>query len=290
MKLVYCIMAALMVSFAATAQVDVKKEEKDGKKKKTKSISISNQGISVDATDSTDYDYVYVGKDSTKKKIKKEKAFDFTYAAIDLGINTLQDKTDYTSAATRNFLNVPDGMKNEQLFSLRTGKSWNVNVWPVMFKARLVKTGGQKLYLSSGIGLQMYNFRFTKDISYLNNTTPEVYLDSVDFSKNKLGFTYLAIPLALTAKTKIAKGTWIVYGAGVTGGYRISSWTKQVSGLRGKEKNHDAFNFNDFNVCVTGEIGVSGVFRIYASYQLTDLHETALNQRPISIGLRFGGV
>lgn len=287
MKTVYCLMAALMISFAASAQEDGKK---DGDAKKRKSLSITNEGIKVETTDGPGKTGVYVDKDTITVKKKAEKKFEFTYAAVDLGINTLKDNTDYTSTATRNFLNVPEGMKNDQLFSLRTGKSWNVNVWPVLFKARLVKTGGQKLYVSSGIGLQMYNFRFTKDISYLNNTTPEVYKDSVQFSKNKLGFTYLAVPLALTAKTKIAKGTWIVYGAGVTGGYRISSWTKQVSGARGKEKNHDAFNFNDFNACLTGEIGVSGVFRIYASYQLTSLHETGLDQRPISIGLRFGGV
>ncbi len=287
MKLVYCLMAACMLSFAASAQEE---DKKDDSGKKRKSLSISNEGIKVESMEEDAKDGVYVRKSDSVKLKKVEKKFDFTYAAVDLGINTLQDKTDYTTAAAQGFLNVPGNMKNENLFSLRGGKSWNVNVWPVMFKARLMKTNGQKLYVSSGIGLQMYNFRFTKDISYLNNTTPEVLLDSVDFSKNKLGFTYLSVPLAITAKTKIAKGTWIVYGAGVTGGYRISSWTKQISDERGKQKNHDAFNFNDFNACVTGEIGVSGVFRIYASYQLTPLHETALTQHPFSIGLRFGGV
>lgn len=277
-----------MISFAASAQEEDKND--DGKKAKRKSLSISNEGIKVENMEEDAKDGVYVRKSDSVKLKKVEKKFDFTYAAVDIGINTLQDKTDYTSAAAQSFLNVPANMKNDQLFSLRTGKSWNVNVWPILFKARLMKTNGQKLYVSSGIGLQMYNFRFTKDISYLNNTTPEVYLDSLDFDKNKLGFTYLSVPLAFTAKTKIAKGTWIVYGAGVTGGYRISSWTKQISAERGKQKNHDAFNFNDFNACVTGEIGVSGVFRIYASYQLTSLHETALAQHPFSIGLRFGGV
>ena len=81
-----------------------------------------------------------------------------------------------------------------------------------------------------------------------------------------------------------------MYGAGVTGGYRISSWTKQISSERGKVKNHDAFNFSDFNACLTGEIGIDGIFRIYASYQVTSLHESALDQRPFCIGLRFGGV
>jgi hypothetical protein len=98
------------------------------------------------------------------------------------------------------------------------------------------------------------------------------------------------MPLNLTAKTRISKKTWLVYGAGVTGGYRISSLTKQRSNERGQQKNHDSFNFNDFNACVTGEIGISGVFRIYATYQVTALHNTALDQHPLCIGLRFGGV
>ena len=287
MKLVYCLMAACMVSFATTAQEDDKKDNN----RKRKSLSISNRGISVQVDDSTEGGYVYVGSDSTKVKMKKvEKPFEFTYAAVDLGINTIDDKTDYTSAAAQGFLNVPANIRNEQLFNLQTGKSWNVNVWPVLFKARLMKSTGQKLYVSSGIGLQMYNFRFTKDISYLNITNPEVILDSVDFSKNKLALTYLSVPLAITAKTKIANKTWLVYGAGVTGGYRINTLTKQISGERGKVKNHDAFNFNDFNACVTGEIGIEGIFRIFASYQVTSLHETALDQHPLCIGLRFGGV
>jgi hypothetical protein len=285
MKAVYCLMAVFLLSIAAKAQ-DGKKEEvgihtyksnvdrdEDTTRRKNKSIAIGTDGV-------------HIG--DTGKFV--EKPFEIEFTVVDVGINTLQDKTNYAGAAAQGFLNTPDGMKNDQLFSLRTGKSWNVNVWPVMFKVRLLKTSGQKLYVSSGVGLQMYNFRFNKDISYLNNTTPEVFKDSVQFSKNKLGITYLSIPLSLTAKTKIAKKTWLIYSAGLTGGYRISSLTKQESGARGKQKNHDAFNFNDFNACVTGEIGVSGLFRIYASYQLTALHETALDQHPFSIGLRFGGV
>ena len=276
-----------MISFAASAQEE---EKKDGAGRKRKSLSISNEGIKVEDTDEATKGGLYVNKDTISNKKRIEKPLDFTFAAVDIGINTLQDKTDYTSAAAQGFLNVPAGMKNDKLFSLQTGKSWNVNVWPVLFKARVLKTKMQKVYISSGIGLQMYNFRFTRDISYLNNTTPEVFLDSVNFSKNKLGLTYLSVPLMLTAKTKIAKKTWLVYGAGVTGGYRIGSLTKQVSSFRGKDKNRDAFNFNDFNACVTGEIGISGVMRIYATYQLTSLHESVLDQHPLCIGIRIGGV
>ena len=287
MRLIYCLLAAVVISFAASAQED---KGKEGAGKKRKSVSITNDGgIRIETAEEDMKGGLHMDKDTITNKKRIEKKFVFTYAAVDIGINTLQDNTDYTTTAAQGFLNVPAAMKNEQLFSLRTGKSWNVNVWPIIFKARFLKTSAQKMYISSGIGLQMYNFRFSKDISYLNNTNPEVYMDTVNFSKNKLGFTYLSVPVALTAKTRMGKDLWLVYGVGVTGGYRLSSWTKQISGPRGKVKNHDGFNFSDFNACLTGEIGIASYFRIYASYQVTSLHKTALDQHPFCIGLRFGG-
>ena len=273
MKLIYCILAATMLLSTAQAQ---DKTDTTTHKKNRKSISLGSAGIKVGEVDTA--------------QNPVEKVFDIEVGVVDVGVNTLMDKTVYTNAATRAFLNVPQDQKNANLFSLQNAKSINVNVWPVLVKLRLAKTEHQKVYLYSGIGLQMYNFRFTKNISYLNTNKPEVYMDSLTFSKNKLGFTYLAVPLGFTLKTKLAPKAWLVYGAGITGGYRISSWTKQISDQRGKQKNHDSFNFNDFNSCVTGEIGVDGYLRLYVSYQLTSLQKTALDQHPLCIGIRIGGV
>lgn len=270
MKIIYCLMATmLLTSMTAMAQ-----EKKDSTGKSKYSISMGSNGLRIGASDS----------------VNVEHEFDVEVGVVDVGVNTLIDNTVYGNAVTRSFLNVPNDQKNSNLFSLQNAKSINVNVWPVLLKWRAVKTEHQKVYLYSGLGLQMYNFRFTKDISYLNKTSPEVYMDSISFSKNKLGFTYLSVPLGFTLKTKLAPKAWLVYGAGITGGYRISSWTKQISGERGKQKNHDSFNFNDFNSCVTGEIGVDGYLRLYVSYQLTSLQKTALDQHPLCIGIRIGGV
>lgn len=267
MKLVYGLMA--LVLFQTTAQAQEQK-----KSKKEHSISISSDGIKVDkSTDSA----------------KPEKVFSFEFGVVDIGINSVQDKTDYTGAAVQQYLDVPQNISNSSLFSLRNGKSWNVNIWPVMAKLRLLKTDHQKIYLYSGIGLQVYNFRYTKDISY-NDSTRGVYLDNVQFAKNKLCVTYASIPLGLTFKTKLAEKAWLVYGFGVTGGYRISSYMKQVSGTRGKQRVRDSDNFADFNTCVTGEIGLDNYFRLFASYQLTPMHDAVIDQHPFTIGLRLGGI
>jgi len=228
------------------------------------------------------------GKDKGERK--EEAAVKVGWGMLDLAINSLVDKTDYNDPEVKSFLQVPSALQNENLFSLRQGKSINVNVWPVTVKYRIQKSNGQKIYIGSAVGLQMYNFRFSKDISYLNETTPMVIQDSVKFSKNKLAFTYLSVPLNLVFKTRLGEKTWLVYGGGVTAGYRLSSWTKQKSDLRGKDKNHDDFNMNDFNLCATGEIGLDDYFRLFVSYQITPLHETFLDQHPLSIGFRFGGI
>jgi hypothetical protein len=194
---------------------------------------------------------------------------------------------------------VPAAYRNENLYSLRAGKSTNVNIYPVLLKARLLDTRGQRIYLSTGIGLQLYNFAFNKPLSYVNNTTPAVILDSVSFRKNKLKFNYLTVPLSLTFKTRlvrnfnsdIAKHLDLVYGFGISAGYRLDSWTKQISAERGKQKNHDAFNFRDYNLCLTGEFGLDNFIRLYATYQLTSLEKDGgLQQHPISVGIRFFGI
>jgi hypothetical protein len=274
MKLIYSILALLAFTSSVYAQDST--ATSDTAKKKKKAISISNHGITVG--------------EETKNKDSVEKVVDLYFAMLDLGINYLDDKTNYNSAAVKDFLHVSPEMKNDNLFSLREGKSINVNVYPVMVKFRMLKTKHQKAYLSSGIGLQMYNFRFNRPITYINETVPMVVTDSIQFTKNKVGLTYLTVPLMITAKTKLAKGAWLVYGAGITAGYRIASWTKQVSEQRGKQKNPDQFNFNNFNSCVTAELGVEGYFRLYASYQLTSLHENILDQHPYCIGVRFMGI
>ncbi|WP_276133201.1 outer membrane beta-barrel protein [Polluticoccus soli] len=251
--------------------------QEKGKGKKVKYISISPNAIKI-------------GNDSADLEAKKEeKPFEIEVGMVELGINALRDQTDYNSQEAKNFLRVDATQKNENLFTLDNAKSINVNVYPILAKFRLSKTEKQKIYLSTGVGLQMYNFRFSKDIVYVDST-PSITMSPVPFTKNKLAFTYLSVPLMATFKTKLAEKAWLVYGVGITGGYRIASWTKHVSGEEGKVKNHDKFNFSDFNSCLTAEIGLDNYFRLYASYQLTPMHENALVQNPYCIGFRIGGM
>jgi hypothetical protein len=281
---------ALCLSFSLFAQEEKSindKSEKDGKhvlvvgktdtsKKNTSYLSLGSGGLKV----------------SSKKidSINESRKVKVHFLMFDLGINALHDQTNYGSPAAQQYLQVSGDKKNSNLFSLRQGKSINVNIWPVLLDFRLLKSRNQKISLYTGAGLQLYNFKFNKDISYLNETSPMVIEDSVKFSKNKLAFAYVSIPLMLNFKTRLAGKFWVTYGVGVIGGYCFDSWTKQISDERGKQKNHDQFNFQKFNLNLSGEIGINGYVRFYGTYQVTNMYQNALSQNPYCIGIRFFGI
>jgi len=217
----------------------------------------------------------------------KEGDFESHWGILDLGINTIADNTNYNSPTVKNFLNVPANRQNSELFKLRQGKSINVNIYPWMQTLYALKRKNQKINISTGLGLQLYNFRYENPITYTRNPG-SVILDNSSFKKDKLGFDYLNIPLMITFKTRIHNNKWLVYGVGITGGYSISTWTKQEAGGQ-KEKVHDDFSFASFNSCLTGEIGISTGIRFYFSYQLTNMFDntSGMDQHPISFGIRF---
>lgn len=288
MRITICALtaAALLLTNVSFAQHD--SEDSEEKKHGQRSITISNKGISIVTTNDTTGEGLKAGKMAIEKAEKAGK-FKTTFMMFDLGVNLLNDNTDYTQPSVVNYLNVPAANRNENLFDLRNGKSINVNIYPVMVKLLAVKTKNQRLYISTGLGFQVYNFRYENNISYRKNPN-SIVMDTVAFNKNKLAVNYLNMPLMLTGKTRLHKGTWLVYGGGITGGYRLSSWNKQRSDARGKVKTKGSFDLADFNSCLTAEFGIEGILRFYASYQLTSMYDNGIDQRPICFGLRFGGI
>ncbi len=270
------LLSALLLPFGNAAQAQ---DDAPGTKSPTR-VTVDIDGVSLS---------------SKTKEERKNAKFLVTYGMVDLGFNRISDKTNYSSGSNSlsELYTMPSGVvPSSAPFKLNEGKSINVNVWIANTRLRLVDGDQQKLYFTSGIGLQMYNFRFDSRVMYKSdpNTHLETIPADVDIQKNKLGFTYAAIPVGLLAKTRISEKRWLVYGASVTGGYRIASWTKLKTAQDGKEKNHDPFNFSDFNACVMAEVGIDDVIRFYGSYQLTPLSSGPLNQHPFAIGIRFFGL
>ncbi len=288
MKRTLCAFAAITALVLSTTSYAQDTDKKDDKKKHV--LSISNRGITVETSEDSTKVTTGVHTDKTDKTDKETAGkFKATYAMFDLGVNMISDETNYTDPTVVNYLKVPGSMRNENLFDLKPSKSINVNIYPIMVKFMMLKTHNQRLYLSTGLGLQIYNFRYENDITYTKNPN-SIILDTVQFSKNKLAVNYLNVPLMLTGKTRMHKNTWLVYGAGITAGYRMTSWNKQVSGPRGKTKTHGNFDLMDYNTCLTAEFGVEGILRFFGSYQLTSLYDNGINQRPIVVGIRLAGI
>jgi len=235
------------------------------------------------------FGYSDTAKQHQVDKRKENQSFRMNYAIVDLGLNLLMDHTNYSGAAARNLLEVPTNMQNKSLFDLRTWKSVNVNIYPWMVRFKALKTRNQRIYISSGIGLQLYNFRYESPLTWTRNPVG-VIMDTVSFKKDKLALNYLSVPLMFTFKTRLRKDNWLVYGTGLSEGFLVESWTKQESGARGKVKVFDQFGLNQFSTCFTAEIGIEGEFRLFFTYQLTSMFQSALDQHPLCIGFRFGGI
>src|SRR5579883_1051655 len=132
MKLIYCLIATCLLTNIALAQDTAEK------KKCKYFISLGSDGVKAGR------------EDSAKSKHDHEDKFNIHWGVLDLGINSMQDKTNYNTTAAQNFLHVDPAMKNSNLFNLNQSKSININIYPIMTQYRLLKTKSQKIYLVSG--------------------------------------------------------------------------------------------------------------------------------------------
>lgn len=209
---------------------------------------------------------------------------------MDIGLNGLHDQTRYNSSEAAQFMRVDDNIRNANFMNIKTWSSRNFNMWPVIINLNTVKSRNQKLLISSGIGFQWYNYKFSNSVDLIGGTDPHIIESDLHFSKNKLGITYLSVPLLITGQSRISSNYWLTYGVGVIGGYKVVSWTNQNSAESGKIKERDPYNMEPFQWSVTGEIGVKGILRLYATYQMTNIWKSGLHQQPFAMGIRIFGI
>lgn len=236
----------------------------------------------------------WISGDFKKTKIeiskgpKKLKNLETNWWAFDLGFANYHDKspTIYWLAAHPDLLPYGPGPIQSSSFSLNNKKSTNVNLWVIQQKLNLYK---HKINLKYGVGVEMFNFRFEKPISFREDISGFVKYDDVVFSKNKLLVKYLTIPVQINFKPNpnLKKGFYA--SVGMSAGYLMNAKNKQISGERGKEKFEGNFNLNDWRVATIGELGV-GSIRLYGSYGMTNLFNKSqvfYDMQPFALGLRF---
>jgi hypothetical protein len=283
MRKIYLLAATLAVALTTIAQTDttvVKKDDGVDTIKVGKYIIIKKnkpEGTSKTIT-------------IENRKPSKPSNLSTNWWILDIGFANVIDRTDYSSAETRNYL-LPRGQQpfTKDDMKLIPGKTSNVNLWILMQRLNLSKG---YVNLKYGVGLEMFNFRYDKNISYRTDipmagqTVTGVIRDSISFSKNKLYAGYLSVPLMLNFNTTPGRKKGLSFSAGVSAGYLVGSRNKQISGERGKEKTRADFDLEKFRLAYVGELGI-GPVRLFGSYAMTPLHERGLEQYPYSVGIRL---
>ncbi|HEX6916303.1 MAG TPA: outer membrane beta-barrel protein [Chitinophagaceae bacterium] len=219
-------------------------------------------------------------------KRKNKSNISTNWAILDVGFANVRDETSYGSAETNAYLFGGSQHFSEQDMKLRTSKTSNVNLWFFMQKLNVSR---HVLNLKYGMGLEMYNFRYSKNISYRENIAsgnPGVFRDSVEFSKNKLYAGYITVPFMLNVNFTPERRKGFSLSAGISAGYLIGSRNKQVSNARGKQKFKGDFDLEKWRLAYIAELGL-GPVRLYGSYSINPLHERGLKQYPYAVGIRF---
>ncbi len=242
---------------------------------------------------------VIIKRPGEKREVKRDRDFEIperrrekqsnlstNWWIMDIGFNHVNDKTVYGSADANSYL-IPrtgQGDFTKDDMRLRAGKSVNVNIWIFMQKLNLIK---HVVNLKYGMGLELFNFRYKNNISYVDGNPPYITRDSIDFSKNKLAADYVTVPLMLNFNTTPRSGNrGFSFSVGVSAGYLYSSRNKQISDERDKEKIKGDIGLERFKLAYIGELGL-GPVRLYGTYAITNLHERGLKQQPYAVGIRF---
>jgi len=240
-----------------------------------------------------DGDYGWIKGDFKKTRVeinntpKKLKNTETNWWIFDLGFANFVDKspTLYWLAANPNALPYGPVMSPEN-FSLINKKSTNVNVWVVTQKINIYQ---HKLNLKYGLGVEMFNFRFDKPISFREDITNNIKYDVVSFTKNKLLVRYLTVPVQINFSPNPTNRKAFYASIGMSAGYLWNAKNKQISGERGKEKFRGNFNLNDWRFATIGELGL-GALRLYGSFSNSNLfnnNQSFIDMQPFAVGLRF---
>ncbi|MEY4333220.1 MAG: hypothetical protein RLZZ196_1958 [Bacteroidota bacterium] len=214
-----------------------------------------------------------------------------SYFDWDFGYTNFLDKTPvllYTAMPLSIYPNTGDPLPYMYSGSLALNhlKSSNVNLWFVQQRVKLIKNFASLQY---GVGFEMFNFRFEKNISFRDDIVGKMKYDNVQFSKNKLFVKYLTVPVKLNFNLTPGAKNPLHASIGMSAGYLLKARNKQISAERGKEKYDGTFNLNNWKISTIGELGF-GDFTIYGSYSHTNLFDdkqTILNMTPIAIGIKL---
>ena len=201
------------------------------------------------------------------------------WGGIDLGVNTLVTSSGSTS--------LPDDAQWLDTEPIRS-MSWNINLFES--KIRLVK---DHVGILTGLGLTYNSYGLKNNIAVMSNSDSTFAVTVPDslytLDKNKLRATYVRVPLMLEFNTSLDPDRSLHLAAGVIGGVRIGSITKQefqIDDQKHKNRVKDDFNISPFTLDASVRVGYSN-FTIFANYGLTPLFESGKGPEvyPVTVGI-----
>ncbi|MGI9139269.1 MAG: hypothetical protein ACR2IM_09530, partial [Sediminibacterium sp.] len=184
--------------------------------------------------DSSAYDWYKGSFKKTKvefsKTPKKVKKVSTNWFSFDLGYTNYQDKSPelfYAQIYQSPNIVTPSNLK------LINAKSSNFNLWIVQQKVNLYKN---KFNIKYGVGFEMFNFRLEQPVSFRNDNPNKMFLENLNFSKNKLFVKYLTVPFQFNFKSDPNSKKSFYMSMGMSAGYLVDARNKQKSSERGKQK------------------------------------------------------
>ncbi len=162
--------------------------------------------------------------------------------------------------------------------------SWNLNFAEYKFKIYKNYIG-----LTTGLGLNWTQIGLKNNI--LNDSDSLwVFKDTInDYKKNKLRAVYLTVPLMLEFCTNAKSDRGFYLAAGVIGGVRLGSSTKQVieeDKTKIRTKTKGVYGLNAFKLDAAVKLGYKDI-GIFANYSLLPLFDTdkTVGVYPLTFGL-----
>lgn len=232
----------------------------DGDEKKKQKIEIETPWDKDDEKNET----------STRHKSKVK----HIWSGFELGING------YYHQAFKSF-SIP-----QKEFELDYTRSININLNPYEYHLRLIHN---YLTLGTGFGFTFNRFMFDNSITLTTgNGFVDTLMSGFDYRKNMLKVSYLTIPLFLQMCSHSKPRKSFHIAAGVIGGLRLGSRTKQVWDNDGRQKRvvKDSYNLNPFRYSLMLRLGYRWL-NIYADYALSSLFRAGKGPElyPFSAGI-----
>ena len=268
----------------------------------TSSIKVYNETSTIE-NDTDNTEIADAGHDSTRHYTFSKGRFEFVihdekqdtlkkpgshrhihnWSGIELAENGfLTDANNVSMPANADYMSLNYGLRN---------LSWNLNLFEKDFKF-----AHDHLQIVTGLGFSFNSFNMKNkstlnaDSSYTSNLNT-INNNSVTLIKNKLRESFITIPLLLELNTSKNQSQNFHIAAGVIGGLKLGSSTKQV--FKEEDKTYrdirrDDYNLFPFKLDATLRVGY-GMFTMFATYSLTPLFQTGKGPElyPFNVGIRI---